>query len=405
MKSRVVIIYIDSHELNDVIFSKLQVSKQLFQSAFIILVLSNPMIESDLMFCKKSGATIILYDEQFQKTAQLEIITSFAIKNNYISISEHQLVPGEPIDFSIFYFLPINNKMIKLFNKDTSLAEKDFKKISNNHNLFVDRVGLDSLKEYSDKHSTNTIETDATKKIKEIYFFLYAKYFELLFLSFDVAAGLEKEKAKSLLKICTDYTSTVIDKIHSYDELASLVDQNAFYPENIFHRAPAVAIYSAWLVRKIAKEQTEDTIISALLTYLGVCELEHEYLKKIMTEGFFKIKRENNPYYGHPNKSFEICQKLSLQLSPSAKDAIISTHERHDGKGFPREIFGKDIPISAAIVHFFHTVDESFIKRSISNEFSLKQFLLDLVEENEKSSGRFNPDLLVKIKSAIEKSN
>ena len=71
--------------------------------------------------------------------------------------------------------------------------------------------------------------------------------------------------------------------------------------------------------------------------------------------------------------------------------AVIGHHERYDGKGYPRRIAGKDIPLAARILCIADSFDAMISKRCYKQEMTLEY----AVNELERGAGsQFDPELV-----------
>ena len=71
--------------------------------------------------------------------------------------------------------------------------------------------------------------------------------------------------------------------------------------------------------------------------------------------------------------------------------AVIGHHERFDGKGYPRRIAGRDIPLAARILCIADSFDAMISKRCYKTEMSVEYALGEL----ERGAGtQFDPELV-----------
>ena len=71
--------------------------------------------------------------------------------------------------------------------------------------------------------------------------------------------------------------------------------------------------------------------------------------------------------------------------------AVIGHHERYDGKGYPRRIGGKDIPLAARILCIADSFDAMVSKRSYKSSMSVEF----AINELEKGAGtQFDPEMV-----------
>lgn len=147
----------------------------------------------------------------------------------------------------------------------------------------------------------------------------------------------------------------------------------AYYAEAMGHFLRTSGEY-----REILKE-------SALLHDIGKIGIPENILNKTgkLTEEEYEVMKR------HVEASVEIIRHL-----PSMDyviPAVIGHHERYDGKGYPRRIAGKDIPLAARILCIADSFDAMVSKRSYKSSMSVDF----AINELEKGAGtQFDPELV-----------
>jgi putative nucleotidyltransferase with HDIG domain len=92
----------------------------------------------------------------------------------------------------------------------------------------------------------------------------------------------------------------------------------------------------------------------------------------------------------HPNESADILQPLE-PVHPGLMEIVEAHHERWDGKGYPLELQGDEIPLEARIISAADVFDAMTQPRAYKDPMSAEQAL----EEIRKGSGsRFDPRVI-----------
>ena len=129
----------------------------------------------------------------------------------------------------------------------------------------------------------------------------------------------------------------------TYEALASAIDAKDSYTGN---HSSNVAETAAQLAQslKLPSELVEETRVAARLHDLGKIGIPDAILMKpgALTPEEFAIMRK------HAEQGFEILRRAPL--SKNVKLAVLYSHERWDGKGYPIGLSGEGIPIIARII-------------------------------------------------------
>lgn len=186
--------------------------------------------------------------------------------------------------------------------------------------------------------------------------------------------GLENiEKHKSMY---SEYAPTIY-------ALTAAIDAKDHYT---FQHSKNVAYYAESLGRELNLPEEHREILkeAALLHDIGKIGVSEQILNKQgpLTE------QEYDAMKGHVEYSVGIIRHL-----PSMEyviPAVIGHHERYDGKGYPRRIAGKDIPLAARILCIADSFDAMVSKRCYKPEMSVEYAL----EEIRRGAGsQFDPEL------------
>jgi len=165
--------------------------------------------------------------------------------------------------------------------------------------------------------------------------------------------------------------------------LASAIDAKDAYT---FKHSSHVSEYAVLLAKRIGLPSEEVEIVreAGLLHDIGKIGIPEQILKKEgrLTDEEFAIMKS------HVTNSIEMIHYLPNMnyVIP----AVISHHERYDGKGYPRGIKGEEIPLLGRILTVCDCFDAIVSKRSYKAAMSIEYAM----EELEKNKGtQFDPEL------------
>lgn len=183
--------------------------------------------------------------------------------------------------------------------------------------------------------------------------------------------------AKKHKSMYSEYAPTIYALTAAIDAKDHYTFQHS---KNVAYYAEAIgrALHTSEEYREILKE-------SALLHDIGKIGIPENILNKtgkLTAEEYEIMKR-------HVEASVEIIRHL-----PSMDyviPAVIGHHERYDGKGYPRRIGGKDIPLAARILCIADSFDAMVSKRSYKSSMSVEF----AINELEKGAGtQFDPEMV-----------
>jgi diguanylate cyclase (GGDEF)-like protein len=145
-----------------------------------------------------------------------------------------------------------------------------------------------------------------------------------------------------------------------------------------------VVIYSRLLADKVALNESErkNLIYGAYMHDIGKINIAKEILNKRMplsNEEWELLKQ-------HPNNGVEIIR--NVEALADVVPIIMHHHERYDGKGYPQNLKGEDIPFLARLL----TVVDSFDAMTSNRPYNKRKTYEEAVIELKKCSGtQFDP--------------
>lgn len=176
--------------------------------------------------------------------------------------------------------------------------------------------------------------------------------------------------------VYSDYSTTIY-------ALTAAIDAKDHYT---FSHSENVACYSRELAKAYGMNEEGINIVyeAGLLHDIGKIGINEEILNKPgkLTDEEYEIMKT------HVSLSIGIIRHLpSLDY---VIPAVIGHHERYDGKGYPRGIGGKDIPLMARILCIADSFDAMVSKRSYKAEMEVDK-ALEIIESE--AGRQFDPQL------------
>ena len=324
-----------------------------------IFYLSSQRAGFDQKFLQKQGFTdafLIPFDKSVAHEAFEEKINTG--KKVYRSISLVDVNPDDEIAFDLYMFMPMNKKHVKMVAAGNSISEDQYKRLNNyGHNsVFVDAKELGSFYEYTAEKLKNVAEDNATmseterrQKAQKAVRSVFSRLFSTNTKGANFTEG--KQIAEDLRGIVKSFLGKV-DKEGYYGKLTrQLGDTN-----NSYSHATNVSTYGALFAVGLGIGNPEEIAMAGLLHDLGEIELPPDIVGKPYAELDAKGKAA---YEKHPETSIKIIQERRLICPDIVQRIIIQHHERFNGSGYPRGLFGNGILKEAQILAIADEFDEA----------------------------------------------
>lgn len=149
-----------------------------------------------------------------------------------------------------------------------------------------------------------------------------------------------------------------------------------------------VAKYALEIARKLNYTEKECNIIyiGALLHDIGKIGISDKILNKpgkLTEDEYMCIKQ-------HPIIGYDILKAMQPFQDKKILDIILCHHERYDGKGYPNQLKGNEIPKAAAIVSVADAFDAMVSKRVYHEKYDLR-YAINEIRIN--AGSQFDPEI------------
>ena len=196
-----------------------------------------------------------------------------------------------------------------------------------------------------------------------------------------------KNRVEAYVSILDEIKNNIDEKdvelVASIKTLISIINAKDKYTYGHVER---VVIYSRMMVEKLqlSEEDSKNLIYGAYMHDIGKINISKEILMKKMkltNEEWEELKQ-------HPSSGVEIIK--SVESLKNIIPLIESHHERYDGKGYPNNLKGEEIPYLARIL----TVVDSFDAMTSSRPYNTRKTYEEGIGEIERCSGtQFDPEI------------
>jgi putative nucleotidyltransferase with HDIG domain len=165
-------------------------------------------------------------------------------------------------------------------------------------------------------------------------------------LSIGAAAGVmlarERRRRRSAERLAAATLETLLNAVDAND------------PETGRH-VRRVATYALILTDALGLPRRECNAVERAALFHDIGKI-HEALFDITHEPRRLSPAERRAIDTHPRRGAEVLAPLAT-FYPELEDAVLSHHERWDGRGYPRRLRGRRIPLAARIVTLADTFD------------------------------------------------
>lgn len=399
-KSNFAIVF-SAHTGNDEISGHIQTVKYFNSNAFIIAVVPKEPDEKSAEFTKKSGASIILLENDLFDSSKIEFLAIQMIKTTYIPIKVSELKTDKPINFSLYHLMPFNKKYIK-YNQPDFLVTKEWKKKTEmkSTEMYIHR---DDLNHYSDylKKNIDASPEGVNARCRAFFLNLQKTFIELIVLICDQGSPSStysegKEVLNNCLKICDD----LLHIISSVEDPMVVINNVIEEDFGSVERTPSqMAIVGLMALNSNLNPQ--QVMLATLINNLGLITLPYSICKKIKEEKINELDKDQlYRYHRHPMTSINLVLSKKLPIDEEVKDIILNTHERMDQKGFPSQVYPERISEESQLVQFNEELDYRCVIRMGQCRKVMKDEFKMMVDEH-LTKGKYSPFFIHKIRTAV----
>lgn len=337
-----------------------QVIKQMAPEAFVLVVADKRLKPESAVFIKKSGANLVLLEDEVVSTSKLEFVASLKIKNSFLPMKAVELTKNTAPDFTLYHVLPLARKMIPVFSAGQPISESKLEKVKTVGEVYFKSDDVEKYKAYIDKYLDKSA-LGLAARCRAQFLELSAAFLDLVLLIIDQSEQNSYDTGKELFERCSRLCSDLMMSLGAIGDAWSIINNSAFGEFGSVERGPATAAYAGLYSLMADLGKQDDVVMAALLSDIGLLE---------MSPRCYSLLKKNQPldaeskseYEKHPILTVNKVLSRKIPLPESVKNIILCTHERADGKGFPQARPNEKIPLEAYLVQLAEQMDrESLI--------------------------------------------
>ncbi len=394
------ILVLDAHEIEEPnqIAGMIQIARQFGNHSFIVVVVQKKSSIESTQFMKKSGANLVLLENEFFQASKLEFVATQKIKAHLIPFKSSELVLGSTVDFTAFHMLPLNEKLLPVLSPGIEISESKLKKMLEVGELYIRRESLPLYTEYLQKNKDLSAQGLAAR-CRAQFLLLNAGFTELALLIADQSEAGSFASGKVLYDKILHYSKEMLISLGTIGDAYQIINNSSVGDFSSMSRSPAIAAYAGLISLMSDVGNSEDIMISALLPDIGMLEFPPHVTYHLKHQPYTTMHPEDQKIYcNHPIQSVNLCLSRKIPLSEKIKQIILSTHEQKDMKGFPHKIEPEKIPFESQLIQFCELLDHRCLVRMGQERKNPKTELKNIYSEELQSGHRLSPEFLQKIK-------
>lgn len=358
-KVRVNFIVLDAAPAKDQseVVGYLQVLRYVFPKTPILVVFPKRFDKDVLQWVRKSGANFIMSENEFLERVRFDFFINQYIGSEYIPVKPHDFKLDTKVDLSLFYFMSANRRYYPIVVANTIVNTVRLEKIKKIGDVYIKRSEIDLynryLKENEDQSSNGLIRRCRVQfnEFKE-------SYLQLVNHLTEEAEITSYEEGKKRMDECQKLSGNLVSAMMTAGSVFDVISQSVHGSFLLGDRAPERAAIVGFFSMLSDVGNPEHAILASLLCDIGLLNLPKECLETIKNGGVDSLEGEMRKVYEqHPQFSVNFAAQKKLQIDPVVREAILHSHSRIDGKGFPRARSEK-VNFEAQLIQIVEILDD-----------------------------------------------
>ncbi len=325
--------------------------------AWIVVLGDKKLTPEGAIFLKKSGANIVVSEEDMIQSLQPEFITSQKVHGQWLPIKAAELAANKVVPFALYHFMPLNRKFILFAGAQTLLDQHKIEKAMKVGEVYFHREDLELFQSYI-KTNEDKSASGLVARCRHEYMSASILYKQLTLHLIDQSEGASFQAGKELLDRCYQLADNFVMTLGAVGDSWAIVNNSGFDDLTPIDRAPAIGATAALLSLLLNIGNPTQIFLSALLADLGLLDLPPRCLTLLRSGQPEMLPEEDLEIYKrHPILSIKRLLDRKIPLDDKTKQIILATHERVDGKGYPNQLLGDKIPLESQIIQVAEKMD------------------------------------------------
>jgi response regulator RpfG family c-di-GMP phosphodiesterase len=339
---------------------RVQVAKYSAPDAFIVVIAEKKLPASSAEFIKKSGASVVMLEDEFFTSSKTEFVMARKLRGQWIPVKASELMPGKKLEMNIWHMMPLNRKYVQAASNGQELTPEKQQKLLTVGEFYIKREDAEGFKNYIEKNQDRSAN-GLKSRCRAQFLSLNLAYKDLVMLLTDQSESASFNEGKVLFEKVSKLTGDLIAGLGATGEAWDVINNSAVDDLTAIDRAPAIAAFSGLISLMSDTGKPQEIMMAALLADIGLLDLNPQAIKILKeSRSFANMKPEDQEqYFQHPLTSLNKALNRKLPIPEKLKGIILCTHERWDGKGFPKKLVPEKIEIEALLIQFAEKIDQA----------------------------------------------
>jgi len=272
--------------------------------------------------------------------------TKAAAEQEFSSVRLVDIEPDTELEFEVAVFLPLNNRYVPLSRQGDRLVRERLERLKS-HKQNTIFVPVNQMQAFYDYSARRLLELeDGARSSTEAGEKLQSSIRD--FVTGIVSSSYSRQLAQG--KQTTDNIRKVVEKyilLKNGEPWFGRIMNEVGQTGDAYSHAGRVSTFAALFAIALRASNAADVALAGILHDLGVMLLPARLQNKSVLQ---MTKDEIEEYKAHPGLSLRVVQDRKLPLSDDVVYAIIQHHERYAGGGYPENLNGRRVKLSAQIL-------------------------------------------------------
>lgn len=373
-----------------------------FPRSRLVTVMAPSLSRENLEGTANTRITPLSQAEYFQ-TMKFEYLCLQRCRAQYFDIKISDLFPMTTLSFPVFIRQPLNQRYVAVTHSNSVLSDDRYQRVSAADGVFILQKDSERYSQYIASYY-DTSGKGMRMRARAQFLALYQASLQLNeILLFDFKSS-SQESFVAAYESLQSAGEELLKTFEGQEDLWDLFRESLSGDFYRLWRAPWIAAYAALISKRSGQGNPRVALMSGLLTDVGLLDVEESLVRRyLLGDGGKQGDSSELPQsFGyHPVLSLNRCLGKGVPISEAIKAAMVCTHERFDGKGFPNQVPADKVPVEAQIVMFAEKIDQAVLTTMQETGVGFR-FLKEKVWEREsQKTDAFSSDFLAAIADSL----